>query len=44
MIVRFHQPDALRFLFAMVVVLGHTAGWDKALVRGGFAVDFFSSI
>jgi peptidoglycan/LPS O-acetylase OafA/YrhL len=41
MITRFHQLDALRFLFAAVVVLGHTAGWDKAFVRGGFAVDFF---
>lgn len=41
MIARFHQLDALLFFFATVVVLGHTAGWDKAFVRGGAAVDFF---
>jgi peptidoglycan/LPS O-acetylase OafA/YrhL len=41
MMARFHQLDALRFFFAMVVVLGHTAGWSNAFPRGAFAVDFF---
>jgi peptidoglycan/LPS O-acetylase OafA/YrhL len=38
---RFTQLDALRFFFALVVVLVHTIGFKLTLIRGGFAVDFF---
>jgi peptidoglycan/LPS O-acetylase OafA/YrhL len=38
---RFTQLDALRFFFAVVVVLVHTIGFKLTLVHGAFAVDFF---
>lgn len=38
---RFVQLDALRFLFAVIVVLGHAFGFKATLVHGAFAVDFF---
>jgi peptidoglycan/LPS O-acetylase OafA/YrhL len=38
---RFQQLDAMRFFFALIVVLGHTVGFGLTLIRGGFAVDFF---
>lgn len=38
---RFVQLDALRFFFAVIVVLGHAFGFEATLVNGGFAVDFF---
>lgn len=41
MTARFTQLDALRFLFAMIVVAGHTIGFNLTLVHGAFAVDFF---
>jgi peptidoglycan/LPS O-acetylase OafA/YrhL len=38
---RFVQLDALRFFFALVVVLVHTIGFKLTLIHGGYAVDFF---
>ena len=38
---RFVQLDALRFAFAVIVVLVHTIGFKLTLIHGGFAVDFF---
>jgi peptidoglycan/LPS O-acetylase OafA/YrhL len=38
---RFVQLDALRFFFALIVVLVHTIGFKLTLVHGGYAVDFF---
>ncbi len=38
---RFAQLDTLRFVFASIVVLGHTSGWDKTVPSGGMSVDFF---
>ena len=38
---RFVQLDALRFFFAVIVVLVHTIGFRLTLIHGGFAVDFF---
>lgn len=38
---RFVQLDALRFFFAVIVVLGHAFGFPQTLVHGAFAVDFF---
>lgn len=38
---RFTQLDAMRFFFALVVVLVHTIGFKATLVHGAFAVDFF---
>src|SRR5260370_30821561 len=38
---RFIQRDALRFFFAVIVVLVHTIGFRLTLVHGGYAVDFF---
>src|SRR5882724_8125235 len=38
---RFVQLDALRFFFAVVVVMVHTIGPKFAPIQGGFAVDFF---
>src|SRR5258708_30521415 len=38
---RFVQLDALRFFFAVIVVLVHTIGFKLTLIHGGFAVDFF---
>src|SRR5439155_6926128 len=38
---RFVQLDALRFFFAVIVVLVHTIGFRFTLIHGGFAVDFF---
>src|SRR5438445_52411 len=38
---RFVQLDALRFFFAVVVVMGHTFGFPRTLVHGAYAVDFF---
>jgi peptidoglycan/LPS O-acetylase OafA/YrhL len=38
---RFVQLDALRFAFAVIVVLVHTIGFRLTLIHGGFAVDFF---
>ncbi len=38
---RFVQLDALRFLFALVVVVCHTVGFTHSLPHGGYAVDFF---
>ena len=38
--VRFHQLDTLRFLFAIMVAVGHGFGWDN-VPKGGLAVDFF---
>jgi peptidoglycan/LPS O-acetylase OafA/YrhL len=38
---RFVQLDALRFFFAVLVVLGHTFGFNRTLVHGAYAVDFF---
>lgn len=37
---RFHQLDTLRFVFAVMVAIGHGYGWDNAR-KGGLAVDFF---
>jgi peptidoglycan/LPS O-acetylase OafA/YrhL len=41
MAARFTQLDALRFLFALVVAVGHSIGFKLTLVHGPFAVDFF---
>jgi len=38
---RFTQLDAMRFFFALVVVLVHTIGFKLTLVHGAYAVDFF---
>ena len=38
---RFIQLDAMRFFFAVIVVLVHTVGFKLTLVLGGYAVDFF---
>src|SRR3954467_11360163 len=38
---RFGQFDAMRFVFALVVVVVHTVGFRLTLIHGGFAVDFF---
>src|SRR5262249_19123031 len=38
---RFVQLDALRFFFALIVVMGHTFGFGHTLVHGAYAVDFF---
>jgi peptidoglycan/LPS O-acetylase OafA/YrhL len=38
---RFVQLDALRFFFALVVVLFHTTRGTIGPVHGGYAVDFF---
>src|SRR5260221_9245150 len=38
---RFVQLDALRFFFAVIVVLVHTIGFRLTLIHGGYAVDFF---
>jgi peptidoglycan/LPS O-acetylase OafA/YrhL len=38
---RFVQLDALRFLFAVVVVMVHTIGRSLAPAHGSYAVDFF---
>jgi len=38
---RFEQLDALRYVFAAMVVLGHAAGWGRTVPAGGHAVDFF---
>jgi peptidoglycan/LPS O-acetylase OafA/YrhL len=35
------QLDALRFFFALIVVMGHTFNFNRTLVHGAFAVDFF---
>ena len=38
---RFIQLDALRFFFALIVVLGHTLSFPRTFIHGGYAVDFF---
>lgn len=38
---RFRQLDALRFVFALYVVAGHTTNWSGIARNGGLAVDFF---
>lgn len=38
---RFRELDSLRFIFAMLVVLGHAAGWVNTVPKGWVAVDFF---
>lgn len=38
---RFVQLDALRFFFALIVVMVHTIGFRLTLIHGGYAVDFF---
>ncbi len=38
---RFVQLDAMRFFFALVVVLVHTIGFRLTFIHGGYAVDFF---
>src|SRR5437868_13768953 len=38
---RFIQLDALRFFFAVIVVLVHTVGFNLPFILGGYAVDFF---
>ena len=38
---RFIQLDAMRFFFAVIVVLVHTIGFRLTLIHGGYAVDFF---
>jgi peptidoglycan/LPS O-acetylase OafA/YrhL len=38
---RFVQLDALRFFFAVVVVMLHTIGRPLAPIHGSYAVDFF---
>lgn len=38
---RFVQLDALRFFFALIVVMVHTIGFKLTLIHGGYAVDFF---
>ncbi len=37
---RFGQLDAMRFVFALVVVVVHTVGFRLTLIHGAFAVDF----
>jgi peptidoglycan/LPS O-acetylase OafA/YrhL len=41
MTTRFVQLDALRFVFALVVALGHSVGFGLTLIHGSYAVDFF---
>lgn len=38
---RFRQLDALRFFFALIIVVAHTIGFRQTLIHGAFAVDFF---
>lgn len=38
---RFEQLDAMRWGFAAIVVLGHSAGFYGPIAAGGHAVDFF---
>jgi peptidoglycan/LPS O-acetylase OafA/YrhL len=38
---RFRQLDALRFFFALVIVVVHTIGQKQTFTHGAFAVDFF---
>jgi peptidoglycan/LPS O-acetylase OafA/YrhL len=38
---RFVLLDALRFFFALIVVMGHIFNFNRTLVHGAFAVDFF---
>lgn len=41
---RFRELDTLRYVFAMVVVLGHAAGWVNTVPQGSSAVDFFFTL
>jgi peptidoglycan/LPS O-acetylase OafA/YrhL len=38
---RYSELDALRFIFAIIVVIGHAAGWKNTIPGGYFSVDFF---
>lgn len=39
-LLRFHQLDTLRFVFAVFVATGHAQGW-QVMPKGALAVDFF---
>ena len=41
MTIRFKSLDALRFILALYVVVGHLADWPFMTRNGGLAVDFF---
>lgn len=38
---RFEQLDTLRYVFAAMIVAGHTCGWARTMPNGALAVDFF---